>query len=82
MFEGMHRKKGGGAWPLLNFWLSIYWAKRGDLEKAKRYYDWVLDQTDGFLPEQIFDNDIQVSVSPLLWSHSMFVIASRALGNL
>jgi glucoamylase len=82
IFEGMHRKKGGGAWPLLNFWLSIYWAQRGDLKRARRYYDWVLDRADGYIPEQIFDNDLQVSVSPLLWSHSMFVIASRFLGHL
>ncbi|MBN2250952.1 MAG: glycoside hydrolase family 15 protein [Candidatus Altiarchaeota archaeon] len=82
MYEGMHRRKGGGAWPLLNFWLSIYWALRGDSERARGYYDWVLDRTDGYIPEQIFDNDLQVSVSPLLWSHAIFVIASRFLGYL
>jgi glucoamylase len=81
MFDGMHRKKGAGAWPLLNFWLSTYWAQMGDLERARGYYDWVLDRSDGLLPEQIFDNDLQVSVSPLLWSHSMFIIASRFLEN-
>jgi GH15 family glucan-1,4-alpha-glucosidase len=32
------------------------------------------------IPEQFFANRIQVSVSPLCWSHSMFVIASRKLG--
>gem|GEM_PF-1330418 len=47
-----------------------------------RYYDWVLERTDEFIPEQIFDNEIQVSVSPLLWSHAMFVIASGVLGYL
>jgi glucoamylase len=80
--DGMHRKKGAGAWPLLNFWLSTYWAQRGDLERAQRYYDWVQDRTDRYIPEQIFENDLQVSVSPLLWSHAMFVIASRCLGGL
>jgi GH15 family glucan-1,4-alpha-glucosidase len=34
---------------------------------------------NNFIPEQIFENDIQVSVSPLLWSHSMFAIASKEL---
>ncbi len=82
IFEGMHRKKGGGAWPLLNFWLSTYWAKRGDLERARGYYDWAMERTEGYIPEQIFDNDIQISVSPLLWSHSIFVIASKFLAQL
>ena len=35
-----------------------------------------------FIPEQIFDNDYQVSVSPLAWSHAMFVIANHKLGYL
>ena len=80
MFEGMHRKKGAGAWPILNFWLSIYWIQRGDTRRAKQFYDWVIERTDGHIPEQIFDNGIQISVSPLLWSHAMFVIASSFLG--
>ncbi|MDF0589771.1 glycoside hydrolase family 15 protein [Candidatus Methanocrinis natronophilus] len=79
MFEGMHRKKGAGAWPILNFWLSIYWAQRGDATRARKYFDWVFERSGRHLPEQIFDNDIQVSVSPLLWSHAMFVIASSFL---
>lgn len=79
MYENMHRKKGGGAWPLLNFWISIYNARVGDKERALQYYNWVLDKVNKFIPEQIFDNDIQVSVSPLCWSHSMFIIASKEL---
>ena len=82
MYEGMHRKKGAGAWPLLNFWLSICLAQKGDAEMARRRYDWVLEKSGGYIPEQIFDNDLQISVSPLLWSHAMFVIASKFLGHL
>jgi len=79
MYEELHRKKGSGAWPLLNLWLSIYFSMIGDEEKAKVYYDWVLNQSNDYLPEQIFDNKFQVSVCPLLWSHSMFIIASKFL---
>jgi GH15 family glucan-1,4-alpha-glucosidase len=81
MYEGKHMKKGAGAWPLLNFWLSIYYALKNDEEKAKEYYFWVLDKIkDSFyIPEQIFDNDLQVSVSPLLWSHIMFFLATKHL---
>jgi glucoamylase len=80
MYETMHRKKGAGAWPLLNFWMSICNSKMGDKEKALSYYNWVLKKVNKYIPEQIFENDVQVSVSPLCWSHSMFIIASRELG--
>ncbi|MBD3155324.1 MAG: hypothetical protein GF368_01570 [Candidatus Aenigmarchaeota archaeon] len=79
MYESFHRKKGSGAWPLLNFWLSIYYSKLGKKKKAKKYFDWVVDKVDNYIPEQIFDNDIQISVSPLAWSHVMFLIAGRYL---
>lgn len=81
MYEEMHRKKGAGAWPLLNFWMSIYYSIKGDRNNAERYYIWVLDRVNekGYIPEQIFENEIQVSVCPLTWSHSMFIIASKFL---
>ncbi len=77
-------QEGGGAWPLLNFWMAIYWAKRGDKEKALSYYNWVLERINkfnGYIPEQIFD-DFRVGVYPLVWAHAMFIIASRELGFL
>jgi GH15 family glucan-1,4-alpha-glucosidase len=82
MRETVQRNKGAGAWPLLNFWMSICCVKLGDREKALRYYEWVLEKVGRFIPEQIFDNNLQVSVSPLCWSHAMFIIASRELGYL
>jgi GH15 family glucan-1,4-alpha-glucosidase len=82
IFDSMHRNKGSGAWPILNFWLSIYYAKSGDRGKALQYYNWVLNRVRKFMPEQIFENNIQVSVKPLCWSHAMFIIASRELGYL
>jgi GH15 family glucan-1,4-alpha-glucosidase len=76
------RKKGAGYWPLITFWMAIYWTERGNRRKALKYYDKVLRDVGSkrFIPEQIFDNDLQVSVCPLGWSHSMFVIASEKLG--
>lgn len=82
MYEEMHRKKGAGAWPLLNFWLSIYYSLIGDRNKAETYYRWVIDRVNKYIPEQIFNNDIQVSICPLVWSHTMFIIASMHLGYL
>jgi GH15 family glucan-1,4-alpha-glucosidase len=78
--DSTHRNKGAGAWPILNFWLSIYYERARRREKALQYYNWVLNRVGKFIPEQIFENNIQVSVKPLCWSHAMFVIASRELG--
>ncbi len=86
LYDGMIQennlmKKGAGCWPLLNFWMSIYYSIRGDRKKAMEYYMWVIDRIDDdLIPEQIFDNNIQSSITPLVWSHSMFIIASRFLG--
>ena len=77
-------QEGGGVWPLLNFWISIYWSIKGDKKKAEKYYNWVLDRIDKFenyLPEQIF-SDFRMGVYPLAWSHAMFIIASQYLGYL
>jgi len=75
--EGTLRRKGAGAWPLLNFWMSIYYAIRGEKEKAKRYHEWVLNHLESpYIPEQIFGNTLQKSVCPLVWAHAMFAISN------
>ena len=74
MINGVQAKQGAGYWPLLNFWMSIYYLKKGNKNKAMKYYDQVLKDVKGSkIPEQVFDNKIQKSVTPLCWSHSMFV---------
>jgi GH15 family glucan-1,4-alpha-glucosidase len=60
--------------------MSIYYSLKGERDKAEGYFWWVLDKVDEHIPEQIFDNPLQVSVSPLLWSHAMFIISSKFLG--
>jgi len=78
--EGTLRRKGAGAWPLLNFWMSIYYARRGEKEKAKRYHEWVLNHLESpYIPEQIFGNTLQKSVCPLAWAHAMFAINTNFL---
>lgn len=77
-------QEGGGSWPVLNFWLAIYFVLSGQKSKAKKYYHWVLKKLDpkdyhNYLPEQIFD-DFRRGIYPLAWSHAMFVIASKYLG--
>ncbi|MCK4892128.1 MAG: glycoside hydrolase family 15 protein [Candidatus Pacebacteria bacterium] len=83
MIDTIHRKKGAGYWALLNFWMSIVLCKMNRKEEAERYYFKVIDSIDGlYIPEQIFSNKIQRSVSPLCWSHSMFILASKEIGYL
>jgi GH15 family glucan-1,4-alpha-glucosidase len=73
--DGKLRCKGAGAWPLLNFWMAIYYAERGEKEKAMRYQKWVLDRLEKpYIPEQIFENELQRSVCPLVWAHAMFIL--------
>jgi len=76
-------QEGGGAWPILNFWMSIYWSIKGDKTKANNYYDWVVERVedDYLIPEQIFE-DFRKGIKPLAWSHAMFIIASKYLGKL
>ncbi|MFA6908524.1 MAG: glycoside hydrolase family 15 protein [Patescibacteria group bacterium] len=77
-------QEGGGAWPLLNCWMAIYWHTRGNNKKAHQYFDWVVEHSKkfrGFLPEQFFD-DFRIGIYPLVWSHAMFVIVAKKLGYL
>ncbi len=79
--DNVAQNKGAGYWPLLNFWMALYYLEAGKEEKARRYYQQVLQDLGDkeFIPEQIFDNNFQVSVSPLGWSHAMFVIVSEKM---
>ncbi|MEK7072403.1 MAG: glycoside hydrolase family 15 protein [Patescibacteria group bacterium] len=77
-------EEGAGAWPILNFWLSIYWNLKGDQNKTEYYFNWVLNNLkkyNGFIPEQIFA-DYRIGVYPLAWSHAMFILAAKKLGKI
>jgi GH15 family glucan-1,4-alpha-glucosidase len=78
--KGWVTHTGAGAWPLLNFWMSIYYSLANDKSDAKKYFSWPLERIGKYIPEQIFRNKTKPSVSPLAWSHAMFIIASRFLG--
>lgn len=69
---------GGGAWPVLNFWFSIYFSLAGKKNEAIKYFSWVLERVEKKLPEQIKE-DKPASVIPLAWSHAMFIIAGKFL---
>ena len=71
---------GAGAWPLLNFWMSIYYCLRNDRKNAEKYFSWPVERINKYIPEQIFKNKKKLSICPLVWSHSMFIIAAKFLG--
>lgn len=79
---GRYILDGEGAWPIINFWFAILWSQAGETEKALRYFNWVLDRVDRYIPEQIFDDPAKPSITPLAWSHAMFVFAADFLGLL
>ncbi len=81
---------GGGAWPLLSFWMAIYYCLSGDKANAEKHFDWPalrmadwpLKRIERYIPEQIFKDKSKAAICPLLWSHAMFVIAARFLGHI
>jgi len=73
---------GAGSWPLLSFWMSIYFSLLGDAEKANEFFDSPLGNLGEHIPEQIFADNVRQSITPLLWSHAMFVIAAKLLGHI
>jgi GH15 family glucan-1,4-alpha-glucosidase len=80
--KGWVTLSGAGAWPLLSFWMSIYYSLCGDSENARKFFDRTLERIDKYIPEQTFEDKSHPSISPLLWSHAMFVIAAKFLGHL
>jgi GH15 family glucan-1,4-alpha-glucosidase len=70
----------GNAWFICTLWLAEYYiakaVNREDLSPALKLIEWVADRAlpSGILSEQFdTDSEMQVSVSPLTWSHSTFV---------
>ena len=75
-----HWKKGAGGWPLLTFWYIIVLSKINKKIEARQLFSKYIKRFENnYIPEQLFDNKIQTSVSPLCWSHAMFIIASKEL---
>lgn len=84
---------GGGEWVLLAGWLGWYYARLGEVERARALLTWIEAQADakGNLPEQVpatlndpnyyepWVNRWGSIANPLLWSHAMYIILHQAL---
>jgi GH15 family glucan-1,4-alpha-glucosidase len=71
----------GNPWPICTLWLAEWYLARSktteDIKRAEELLLWVVGhaQESGVLPEQINPyNNEPLSVSPLTWSHSTFVL--------
>lgn len=84
---------GGGEWLLLSCWLGWYYSLVGRYDEATRQLQWVEQQADGqgYLTEQVLEHVNQPQyishwenrwgkvAKPLLWSHAMYLVLSKAL---
>ena len=66
----------GNPWFVTTLWMAQYYAKNGQIEKAKHYVLWSIKNSlgDGLLSEQINpENSKILSVTPLIWSHAELI---------
>ncbi|HDQ06216.1 MAG TPA: glycoside hydrolase family 15 protein [Candidatus Bathyarchaeota archaeon] len=67
----------GNPWFICTLWLAEWYIARSELDKGLELLNWIADRASesGVLAEQIhpFTNE-PLSVSPLTWSHSTFVL--------
>lgn len=86
---------GGGEWVLLTAWLGWYYARLGNVERARECLAWIESQRDdsGALPEQVrcpasnerflefWTKRWGASAKPLLWSHAMSLVLKCELAG-
>jgi len=77
--QGWVSLSGAGAWPLLSFWMAIYFCLANDKKRALKHFYWPIRRVDRYIPEQIFKDRTKRAISPLAWSHAMFIIAAKHL---
>ena len=67
----------GNPWIICTLWLAEWYIAKGELDRGRKLLEWVVDHASeaGVLAEQIHPyNNQPLSVSPLTWSHSTFVL--------
>lgn len=75
-------EKAAGSWPLLTCWYAIALNKFGRADEARSLFEQLTQRLpDKYIPEQLLDGKAR-SVSPLGWSHAMYIIAAHHLGYL
>jgi len=67
----------GNPWFICTFWLAEWYIAKNELDEGLKLIKWVVDRASetGVLAEQINPyNNEPLSVAPLTWSHSTFVL--------
>lgn len=73
---------GKSPWPIVTLWISWYYLKTGDVEKALECFNFVVNSSSkhGFLGEQVNNETMQPCwVIGLTWSHAMYIITIKKL---
>lgn len=68
---------GGNPWILTTLWLAIYYKKTGQIDRAKKLFEWAKEHSlsNGLFPEQVDRLTGKPAwVVPLAWSHAMYVL--------
>lgn len=65
------------SWIICTLWLSQWYSAVGKLDKALELLNWCASHAHpaGLMPEQVDDKGRPLSVLPLAWSHSAYVLA-------
>lgn len=66
----------GNAWFVTTLWMAQFYARVGDMDRAKHYIAWTIQNMtpSGILSEQLDPhNGSPVSVTPLIWSHAELI---------
>jgi GH15 family glucan-1,4-alpha-glucosidase len=65
------------AWPLCTLWLAQWHIRKNNLPRALELIEWCARNSapTGLMPEQVGRGGEPVSVLPLAWSHSTFMLA-------
>jgi GH15 family glucan-1,4-alpha-glucosidase len=64
-------------WPLCTLWLAQWHIRKKNMGRALELIEWCARNAapTGLMPEQVGKNGEMVSVLPLAWSHSTFILA-------
>jgi GH15 family glucan-1,4-alpha-glucosidase len=65
------------SWPLCTLWLAQWHIRRKNLDRSMELLEWCVKSSSptGLMPEQVGSNGELLSVLPLAWSHSTFILA-------
>ena len=80
-FEGDHYMN-GNPWPIANMWMALYYLEKGEKDKAKENFDFVVKTVSklNFIGEQVDNSTLKANwVIALGWSHAMFILVLEEL---